>query len=73
MEWSIQSLQISSAAPYPGLALQRTNRVDFSQDLPLVSGSKLERASNCDAWNQQREHTLTLQHKNSGHNKKETL
>lgn len=53
MEWTIQSLQISPAAHYPGLALQGTDRVDFSEDSPLASGSKPERTSNCDAWNQQ--------------------
>lgn len=48
-------------------------QVGFSEDLDLASGRKLKRTLNCEAPKQQLEHTLTLQRKNSGHNKKETL
>lgn len=45
----------------------------FSEDLALALRNKLDRTLNCEAWNQQLGRTLTVQHKNSGHNTKETL
>lgn len=66
---------------YPGLFCSSPARVSskgdwqvgFSEDLDLASRRQLKRTLNCEAPKQQLEHTLTLQRKSSGHNKKETL